>query len=1102
MNRLILALVSWALLVPGTATAAPANVFFIMDTSASMNEADGDGTKLDRARAIVRELALAAEGAGHRVSLMRYRQRDVIVPGGEGPRTQTVEDPDQCRLGADVLVPLQAGAAGAIESWVDGEAGQGVPEVVALGDSPLYASTRVFLRYVDGLRELAPELHCVSSLAVIITDGEDSCAGGAELLATLDELEAVGANSAIQTLVISFDPDAEAAQRLAAIGREEADPRVFGVEDVGDAAERLSAIVGRPAIEACGGEPEPEPEPEIDAGAPDMGTPDVGEDADECVPSGSGTGGCSVGGGSGGGSGGLKGLGAVFVLFLALLWRRRRHGSVLLVALALSVGCGDDDDAMLCVDAAPRDAGVDSADDARVDATDADANTEPPDPDDAVQALRLQHADVRAALERARDAAQALVDPTAVFDAIEGDPTEGCRALLETIAYVPYAGAQRGVRGCLATRACGSLDQSLLLQACLEHHGVVAEVRGCRGTRGLADVETFTPSFPDFSAIDDPLVEDVRDALSATPAYRDELTNAVMNSQRIVAEDVVAAARRDVELLMDRVELDADAAATTIDTAETRARDRHFFVAVGDTRLDPILSPATDCFETPLVDSDFPEMNVQLVVQNVEVTGTGFRYQREHVLMERSVPVHAHYADPIVIALGGAEYEPDGGSIPPPSEGGCFRGFIDGEASPAFPLIPDDTSACLDADGEPLEVPAELLEGSGLGRVVLRTEISIFPETRSRDRVLIDRYGYATSVASAVANGPAFSRDAARRLIPMRVDLEVGGGIPGPHEELARLLEERTEAFEAHAARGLIALGAPTPIPDAPPPAYVPTTLGLVRDALPELLDGHRAMGVYPWRMATVARRVFVPGRGISKVNIFDLIDVRFVVPSEGDVDARLRANMAIGAAFTEAERIAGSTYGRTLRVLHAGALLRESPELFMPFDEDPERDILQFPFALQAIARTHERAGETLLVTPGPVEVFGSEITSWWRVDPLGNAIGDIRYEGTLYGGVAEAKAVATFTQCLANQAIVALTGPRVAPDVSCCAVVALISLLGDLATGWLQAGAGGGVGMAFGGGYSAELADQAAAAMAALTDMVGLYMTYTGTPECVRTF
>ncbi|MEM9075086.1 MAG: hypothetical protein AAGE52_41700, partial [Myxococcota bacterium] len=346
MSRLCLWVVLW---VPTVAAAAPANVFFVLDTSASMAAPGlGEGTQLDDAKAIVATLAADVEAAGHRSALLRFRQRDVVTPSGEGPRTVTVEDPRQCDVASDVLVPLEGGAAPAITRWVDGEAGQGLFEVEAIGDSPLYGSARVALRYVDGLRALDPRRHCVRALIVIVTDGEDNCAGGAELLEVVDELSQAAPEQAIQTLVIARQVDAEAALRLAAVGREEADPHVFGFGELDAVRERIAVLEGAAAIPGCGAADMEPMSPSADAGT-DGGT---GERCETV------SGGCSAGfaaGNSGGGGSGAAGW--WLLLMVVVLWRRKLlFANVLAGALLALSGCGDDEVRCVAEDAGVADA--------------------------------------------------------------------------------------------------------------------------------------------------------------------------------------------------------------------------------------------------------------------------------------------------------------------------------------------------------------------------------------------------------------------------------------------------------------------------------------------------------------------------------------------------------------------------------------------------------------------------------------------------------------------------------------------------------------------------------------------------------------------------
>jgi len=1065
---------------PAVAHAAPANVFFVLDTSASMNAPGAEGTQLDDAKAIVAALAAEADAAGHRSALLRFRQRSAIVPGGEGPREVVVEDPEQCARAADVLVPLGGGAGPRITRWVDGVEGQGLDEVEALGDSPLYASARVVLRYVDGLRTLDPRRHCVRALVVIVTDGEDNCAGGAELLEALEELEAAAPSEAIQTLVIARQTDAEAARRLARVGREEEEPRVFGFDEVDAARARLAALDGQAVIPSCGEEGTTEPPvPEVDAGV-DAGATAVDAGPCEVVSAG----GCSAAGTVGG---------AWWLFALGLLLRRRRE---VWLAAAVLVGCGDDDGELRCP--TPPDASV-----TVVDAGVEDAGVEAPDPEVEVRSLQERQAAARALLEEARAAVTPLVEPEAVFDALEGPPREACRALVDTVAYEPYQGFQRGVRGCLATRRCSSGDQTLLLQACLAHHGVETELRQCRFDGALDEVreelESQEPVFPDVSAIDEALRTDAAALLEDLP----EVQGAVTTGVESVAEYAMLAlderVEADVAILSGLTEIDPTSSMALAESERDRARGEHYFLLDGEERLDAILETPTDCFEIGAADPLW--MTVELLVQNVRLSGTSFGYEAEVSLGSLEFPVHTRVGTPIdvVVTDAGETVAPAG--LPAPSEGSapCFRAFVDGNPTASFPLFASDATACGD------DVPEALLEDHGFGRLILRTVVEdpsgLVPHTR--DRILVDRFGYARDAADAIANGPSFGAVAAGHLIPMRVRLEVGGGLPGPHEEMHALVSDRLARFDELAGSALEMLTAGSSEGHADLPAFGALTFGLVRRAMPSVLGEDVVLrGPRPWRLASVWRRVFVPGEGIAEKRIFDLLELPWAVHS-ADADARLEASLRLGALFTEAERLAGMSLEGALRVLHAGELLRDESVAFEPYVRATAGE--RYPFGLRDAAVERTRAGDELFVTPAPVDVFGTEVLSWWRVDSLGVPTGEIRYEGSLYGGVTAAKAVATFVRCLGLQAIIALTGPRISPSVSCCADLAFRTVVADLVTGWIMTGVTGGIGMAIGATYGEAMGDVAGAVGDGVTtagDVNGLLDLWRDSPACGEIF
>lgn len=1074
------------LLWNAAASAAPADVFFVLDTSASMNAPGADGTQLDDAKAIMRRLAEAAEAAGHRASLLRFRQATAVVMGGEGLREVAVEDPNQCERAADVLVPMSSDAASAIAMWVDGVEGQGLREVEALGDSPLYGATRAALRYADGLRTLEPRRHCVRALIVLVTDGEDNCAGGAELLAAVDELEAAGPEDAIQTLVIARHVDAEAAGRLARVGREEDTPRVFGFEDVEEAAERIASLQGSAVIPSCTPGAEV-PQPTLDAGA-DAERPDAGT----ICETGATTGGCSAAGSTSGAF--------LFLLGWVLLRRRRDVGGFVL--LATLIACGDDSAA--CPDSGPLDVGTD---------TSIDGSIEPVEPEDEATRLRLRQAEMRTLLESALTDVTALVEPTRLFEdhrAPGETPYDACQSLVDEIAFEPYVGFQRGVRGCLATRRCNAADQTLVLQACLAHHGVDTELRACRFDGALDEARdrlaAQRPTMPDVSEIDATLRAGARSGLDDLPELQRAIEMGVASVSEYAMQKLTERVDEDVARLAPLVAHDAEDSASRIAAEEEQGWNEHYFLVDAssgeETRLDALLESPTDCFDASVDLATAPQVRISLAVQNVRLSGTYFQYLNPVTLGEIERPLIERYGAPLAVAVTSASTTAMPESLPAPSgEPGapCFRAFLDGEPTASFPLFASDISACGD------DVPEDLQSDHGFGRLILRTEIDD-PATRSvrvRERTLVDRFGYARNIADAVANGPVFGADAARHLLPMRVLLDVGAGIPGAHEELYATLVDELARFDERAGKAIERIGAGSAPGYVALPDYGTRTFGLARAGMgPVLGEGVRVRGHRAWRLARIWRRVFVPGDGIVEKRIFDLLDVAFSVhePS-GDPPARLQAALRWGALLTEAERFAGMALDGSLRVVHAGDLLRDAT---VPYEEyDAVSAVNRFPLGLRDAASERSRAGDEIFITSDPADVYGTEVLSWWRVDDLGVPTGEIRYEGTLYGGVTAAKAVATFVRCLGFQAIIGLTGPRVEPDVSCCADLAFRQAVADMIVSWIMTGVTGGVGLAIGGTYgdaAGDVADAVGDGVTTAGDVDSLLNLWRDPPPCVR--
>jgi hypothetical protein len=160
---------------------------------------------------------------------------------------------------------------------------------------------------------------------------------------------------------------------------------------------------------------------------------------------------------------------------------------------------------------------------------------------------------------------------------------------------------------------------------------------------------------------------------------------------------------------------------------------------------------------------------------------------------------------------------------------------------------------------------------------------------------------------------------------------------------------------------------------------------------------------------------------------------------------ARLRANLALGALVTEAERLAVGVYERTLSVVNAGDMLRHGGGAWAEWGSSPDHAPEAFPMAVRDAAESRMKDGDRIIVSPGDVAALdGNTYVGWWRVaEETGFALGEMRYDGTFYGGGA-ASAIGNFAHCLAFQAVQALTcSAQVVPNIDCCRVQVLLALL-----------------------------------------------------------
>jgi len=330
---------------PSRAQAVPADFLILIDSSGSMSKTQGSETRLDAAKTLATSLIKALR-TKHRVGLARFAQLEQVVTGGEGKRVVYAEDEKQCEHASNLLAPVEPAGADQALRWLDGVEALGNPELVAVGDSPLVRAVTVAVEYLRGKRKGDPLRHCVNAYLIVITDGEDTCAGGDELRWQLSQLAAAAQKEDIHALVLSYTPDAAAAKAVAAIGQS-AGVKPFGSGDSAKLLAAVQAIQGHLAPEACiasGVKPA-----QIGLGPDTTG----GDGVKPCAAQGD-DGGCGCVVAARPGPDGVAAL--LLLLGLALLAplgratvrsRRRRRLLLVLVALAaLAVlalaGCGDD----------------------------------------------------------------------------------------------------------------------------------------------------------------------------------------------------------------------------------------------------------------------------------------------------------------------------------------------------------------------------------------------------------------------------------------------------------------------------------------------------------------------------------------------------------------------------------------------------------------------------------------------------------------------------------------------------------------------------------------------------------------------------------------
>lgn len=1053
-GQLILAAAT-ALLLTSTALAAPAEVVLVIDTSASMLEPSGgpgDETKLDRAKEIVADLAAVLGASGHRVGLFRFRQKTVTVMTGQGAAAVQAEDPGQCDLATDLVVPMEVGTTAQIVRWVDGVATQADPELVALGDSPLYNTARAVLGFFRGSRHATPLRSCVNAVVVFVTDGEDTCAAGAQLFNFQAQLRAQSVAEDIRAYVVAFDPESDTARVLAQLGHEaETAPAPYGFDDAGALVTALADLQGRPSPAGClvSGVPTEEVFP---SGVPD-GFVDPRDPVDPTVGAGEDSDGCSA-------SSASTGLGlAALALLLAFGLRRRRTLLAALVAVTLGgAACGDDGPATTTDtgDTVGGDSAVgsDPSAEAEADLALLDALL------DAIPAIRDAHL-------------LPHFDPTLRFAAVDGDPVAGCLALARSVDYTSTRRARRGAAGCLATNRCNSVDHALLAQACLAYHGVTATVEQCRPSGGWSEraaalAETPTdPALPSAQPAIDALDAAVEAVLGDNPDLAD-YREASVEIPEMVEEHLTRSVETTTDALFARLPdlgVEPDAGLDYILREVDLGDDWVFVVVIDETRYDPVLadSPLEEdggCFNQPVnLPNETVEVTVEVLVEYARVQNNTFSPRGLVSLGSVAVPVADHWGERVAVAITDATVDAIPEGVPPEATSNCLHALVrvGGEttALSAFQLL-SPTDGVSDCPGETASPPLAIEQ---LVRVVLRTRTQV-THAHTVDRVLFDRYGYARDNQAAAITGPQYSIESTRTFLPMRVDLLFGEGIPLAvkllDEKLADLHARKDELRRRYAIERYGVLP-PDQAPDDPPLSLLPydwqTLAHFAWKAHTLLPSDSTLVWERPWRLATIRRRGFGPTQGGLEVvgqRIFDIIDAPVMVVPNADADVdpadRQRANLALGVLLTEAERLASVGYDHAVSPLNAAALYRDDAENWAPVavDSAAPHYFGLYPDVVETAWRQRRASGEEVLAslpTGAPFEGDGNAYLAWWRVDELtGMTIGEMRYDGTFYGGAsAVATYVATLTYCLASQAVAALSSAeRVIPDVACCFKIA----------------------------------------------------------------
>ncbi|MDP1915059.1 MAG: vWA domain-containing protein [Myxococcales bacterium] len=1014
LTALACALSSVAFAAPPT----PADVLVLVDSSGSMRKPLGNETRLDAARKLATEVIKAAQ-ASHHVGLVRFAQLDTVVQGGEGLRVTHAEDRKQCERGSNLLTPLSSVGASQALRWLDGVEALGNPELVALGDSPLGQAVEGAIGYLRNKRVGDPRRHCVNAYVVVITDGEDTCAGGGDLRARFAALAEQAQREDFHLLVLSYTEGAEAAAALAKIGQSDPNARPFGATEGQRLVDAVKAIQGRLAPEAClasgvtrrqlGLEPA---ESEADAGCAEPTTTATG-----C--------GCALGSGAQSHGPGLLIVGALLAVATLRRLRARRALVVGVLGLTLAIGlsfAGCNNGTAPCLVGGTPVAPVSTL-------------VEPAERQDVALA-RLSTVLASAADTRTAVLAP-ILSPQAVF-AAQPD-ADACIALARSIGLELYQGAQRGSAGCLATRRCSSLDKALLLDACLKTKGVTATLLTCTPEAAfrarLRAASLVAPTLPDLAAVVAREQALIAALFPADPDARSKLDGLLAARDRGLATFFADNVQKDVATLQPLAGLDATTTAQGVEARLEEALSEHFFLRVGSRLVDPSLAGSDAetgaCPEAPAPPVAQRTLNLQVEVL-VRYAGPSEAnwVGAETVAAELTLQPHELFGETLSVGVADAALTSLPPGLPAPSSTGCLRAFIEVQGqrvrgAPFFISQPDATG-CI---GAPLVPPTA---GLHLAKLVLR--LTTRPMEGARpvviERTLVDRYGFALDLRAARVAGPMYSNELGRQLLPLRVDLPLVSGLLSPAAQLdARLkdLSARTLELEAGVA---VQVGLPvTPAPPGGPRLLPLTIIGAVgRYAAPQLGSSFSLVAERPWLIAHVQRRGFGVSAATLDVveqTIVDVLDAPLLVvgASTADAAARLRAQLAVGAVVTEAEAAAVAV-GEKVPVTNAGRLLRDPRHAGKWSAMDPAAlDPTRFPVSVRDAAAAY--TNEVLIVGTGLGDDPSAPQLAWWRLDKeTGRTLSEVRYDGTFYGGAAGVKLIIDIDKCLYVAAAEALSG------------------------------------------------------------------------------